>query len=81
MLDRLDDIGWRCLAQEDGGIRLYIVELDRVPNTTKQKNGVPCRGECLLVLAGIEHGDDLSVARPNGVPLGQGFLLGHPDTV
>ncbi len=37
-----------------------------------------CRGERLLILEGIEHADDLSVARSLGVPLGQGFLLGCP---
>ncbi|MCZ4141236.1 hypothetical protein BZG17_25725 [Escherichia coli] len=37
-----------------------------------------CRGEQLLVIEGIEHSDDLSVARSLGVPLGQGFLLGRP---
>jgi EAL domain-containing protein (putative c-di-GMP-specific phosphodiesterase class I) len=65
-----------------------IVKLDRyfgkqlAINTAKQRLVSLfvefCRGERLLVLEGIEHANDLSVARSLGVPLGQGFLLGHP---
>ncbi|MFC4601990.1 EAL domain-containing protein [Cohnella hongkongensis] len=65
-----------------------IVKLDRyfgkqlAVNEAKQKRvslfAEFCRGERLLVLEGIEHADDLSVARSLGVPLGQGFLLGCP---
>ncbi|MFB9274468.1 EAL domain-containing protein [Cohnella cellulosilytica] len=65
-----------------------IVKLDRyfgkqlARNTAKQRLvslfAEFCRGEMLLVLEGIEHADDLSVARSLGVPLGQGYLLGRP---
>lgn len=65
-----------------------IVKLDRyfgnqlASNAAKQKLVSLfvelCRGEQLLVLEGIEHIDDLSVARSLGVPLSQGFLLGLP---
>ncbi|WP_261376154.1 hypothetical protein [Brevibacillus brevis] len=38
-----------------------------------------CQVQTQLVLEGIEEPEDLSVALALGVPIGQGFLLGHPE--
>ncbi|MFS0555961.1 EAL domain-containing protein [Brevibacillus sp. 179-C9.3 HS] len=66
-----------------------IVKLDRYFG--KQLSSIPtkqklvslfvhyCQGQTQLVLEGIEEPEDLSVALDLGVPVGQGFLLGHPE--
>jgi len=40
-----------------------------------------CCGNTALVLEGIEHEEDLEMARSLGVPIGQGFFLGMPQLI
>ncbi len=40
-----------------------------------------CKDECRLILEGIEEQDDLLLAQTLGVTLGQGFLLGKPQSL
>ncbi|MBP1990186.1 EAL domain-containing protein [Paenibacillus eucommiae] len=40
-----------------------------------------CAGQTQLVLEGIEEPEDLETAKTLGVPVGQGFLLGRPDSL
>ncbi|MEJ8546258.1 EAL domain-containing protein [Brevibacillus borstelensis] len=40
-----------------------------------------CIGQIRLVLEGLEEPEDLAIAESLGVPIGQGFLLGRPDSL
>ncbi|MGG4444772.1 EAL domain-containing protein [Brevibacillus fortis] len=61
--------------------RYFGKQLSSLPNKQKLVSLFVqyCQDQTQLVLEGIEEPEDLSAALELGVPIGQGFLLGHPE--
>ncbi|MED1958713.1 EAL domain-containing protein [Brevibacillus formosus] len=61
--------------------RYFGKQLSSIPNKQKLVSLFVqyCQDHTQLVLEGIEEPEDLAVALALGVPVGQGFLLGHPE--
>ncbi|MCM3140997.1 EAL domain-containing protein [Brevibacillus sp. MER 51] len=61
--------------------RYFGNQLSSMPNKQKLVSLFVqyCQDHIQLVLEGIEEPEDLAVALALGVPVGQGFLLGHPE--
>ncbi|NQF13149.1 EAL domain-containing protein [Brevibacillus sp. HB1.3] len=61
--------------------RYFGKQLSSIPNKQKLVSLFVqyCHDHTQLVLEGIEEPEDLAVALALGVPVGQGFLLGHPE--